>query len=100
MSCNDVCLPYTEEGLGIRNLETVNHVANMRHIWHIVSKKKNLCVEWVTRKHIRGRHFWLMPISAESSWIWRSFVKERDKAAHFIQHQIGNGRVTNMWLDP
>lgn len=36
----EICLPYKDGGLGIRNLETVNRAAIMRNLWFVVSKKK------------------------------------------------------------
>lgn len=51
----DLCLPYEEGGLSIRNLEIVNKAAVMRNIWFVVTKKDTLWVTWVWKHLIRER---------------------------------------------
>ncbi|KAF5181967.1 RNA-directed DNA polymerase (reverse transcriptase)-related family protein, partial [Thalictrum thalictroides] len=100
VSWANICFPYDEGGLNIRDLETVNHAAIMRHIWHLVSGRRNLWVQWVQAKLIRGRDFWQLQVPQACSWSWRAILKERKDAVHFVQHLIGNGAKTKMWSDP
>ncbi|GJV67855.1 putative reverse transcriptase domain-containing protein [Tanacetum coccineum] len=44
---NDICLPKSEGGLGIRSLELFNIALMTTHIWNIVSNKESLWVCWI-----------------------------------------------------
>nr|GEU86074.1 hypothetical protein [Tanacetum cinerariifolium] len=70
---SDICLPKSEDGLGLRSLEIFNMALMTTHIWNIVSNKELLWVRWIyTYKLIVPPFFWA---------------------------NLGNGRNTSIWFD-
>ncbi|GKA85432.1 hypothetical protein Tco_0807086 [Tanacetum coccineum] len=51
---DDICLPKSEGGLGLRNLEVFNFALMTTHIWNIISSKESLWVRWIHTYKLRG----------------------------------------------
>ncbi|KAF5189899.1 RNA-directed DNA polymerase (reverse transcriptase)-related family protein [Thalictrum thalictroides] len=100
ISWRDLCYPYEEGGLKLRDFSTLNHAANMRHVWHLISGSNTLWAQWVRKHLIRDKNFWEMRTPPDCSWSWRNILKERKEAMYMVQHLIGNGRNTSFWKDP
>ncbi|KAF5176850.1 hypothetical protein FRX31_033562 [Thalictrum thalictroides] len=81
-------------------MEAVNHAANMRHLWNIISDKQTLWVQWGKLNLTRERNIWKIKTPPDCSWSWRSILKERNKATTIAIHCIGDGQRTKFWLDP
>ncbi|GKA70238.1 hypothetical protein Tco_0776302 [Tanacetum coccineum] len=67
---DDICLPKSEGGLGLRSLDLFNMALMTTHIWNIVSNKESL---------------WLLQL--------RVLVRP------FFSVKLGNGRDTSVWHD-
>ncbi|GJS97727.1 hypothetical protein Tco_0804695 [Tanacetum coccineum] len=61
----NICLPKSEGGLGIRSLEIFNMALMTTHIWNIVSNKESLWIRWIHTYKLKGRSFWDIPIKAD-----------------------------------
>lgn len=96
----ELTYPYEEGGIALRDIEKVNQVANLRHIWHLVSGKETLWTAWMQVHHIKKANFWALKIPANCSWSWRNILKGREEAKHIVKHIIGNGEKTSLWDDP
>ncbi|GKD39836.1 hypothetical protein Tco_1260043, partial [Tanacetum coccineum] len=64
---NDICLPKSEGGLGIRSLELFNIALMTTHIWNIVSNKEPLWVRWIHTYKLNARSFWDVPLKCDES---------------------------------
>lgn len=53
----DVCFPK-EGGLGLKDLESSNISAIMRHIWVMFARSGSLWVAWVQAYLLKGKSFW------------------------------------------
>ena len=95
----DVCVPYAEGGLAIRDLEVMNSAATLKLTWQVISHHPSLWVRWVHAHLVRGRDFWTIPEPQSASWCWRYILRSRAKARLFAFHIIGNGTNTRFWLD-
>ncbi|GJY65058.1 hypothetical protein Tco_0466518 [Tanacetum coccineum] len=65
----DICLPKSEGGLGLRNLE------------------------------LRGRTIWDVPVKDEMSWSWRKLLQLQDIMRPFLWVKLGNSNSTSLWYD-
>lgn len=54
---SNICYPFLEGGLGIRDLRVCNSAANMRHIWTVLTNNNNLCSQWVKRHFFERSEF-------------------------------------------
>lgn len=67
-----ICLPKSEEGLGVRSLPVWNKALMTTHIWKILSHKESLWVKWVHAYRLSNRNFWEVQVHADASWGWRN----------------------------
>ncbi|GJU13779.1 putative reverse transcriptase domain, reverse transcriptase zinc-binding domain protein [Tanacetum coccineum] len=96
---NDICLPKSEGGLGLRCLDIFNSALMTTHIWNIVSNKESLWVRWIHTYKLRGRSFWDIPIKCDVSWGWLKLLQLRELVRPFFWVQLGNGEKTSLWYD-
>ncbi|GJY37827.1 putative RNA-directed DNA polymerase [Tanacetum coccineum] len=95
----DICLPKSEGGLGIRSLEIFNIALMTTHIWNIVTNKESLWVKWVHMYKLKGRTIWDIPVRADMSWGWRKLLQIREVVKPFFWKILGNGKSTSLWFD-
>ncbi|XP_071695509.1 uncharacterized protein [Rutidosis leptorrhynchoides] len=71
---DDLCMPKLEGGLGIKRLKYWNVALMTSHIWSIITNKQTLWVQWIHAYRLSDRHFWDVPIPANTTWFdtWSS----------------------------
>ncbi|PWA70906.1 reverse transcriptase domain, Reverse transcriptase zinc-binding domain protein [Artemisia annua] len=77
VSWDDLCLPKTEGGLGVRKLEKVNVALMSSHVWKILTHKETLWVRWIHSYKLKDRSFWDIRMVANVSWGWRKLLTIR-----------------------
>ncbi|GJW39768.1 hypothetical protein Tco_0065613 [Tanacetum coccineum] len=87
----DICLPKSEGGLGIRSLEIFNIALMTTHIWNIVTNKESLWVKWVHMYKLKGRTIWDIPVRADMSWGWQKLLQIQEVVKPFFWKILGNG---------
>ena len=98
---DDLCLPKEEGGLGLPNLIEWNNAQIIHYLWLIVNKDEtSLWSSWVLNTVLKRKHFWVLSIPFDCSWIWRQILLLRDKAKPFITYVVGDGRSISLWFDP
>ncbi|GJZ64168.1 hypothetical protein Tco_0620589, partial [Tanacetum coccineum] len=95
----DICLPKSEGGLGLCNLEVFNFALMTTHIWNIISSKESLWVRWIHTYKLRGRTIYDVPVKDEMSWGWHKLLQLRDIMRPFFWVKLGNGNSTSLWYD-
>ncbi|XP_026399001.1 uncharacterized protein LOC113294841 [Papaver somniferum] len=95
----NVCHPYEEGGLGVKDLEFTNVAANFRHIWELISGKTTIWTECVKYNLIKDKDFWSLNVPQEASWCWRRILDHRDLARKFIGVTIDDGTSLNFMKD-
>ncbi|GJX56334.1 probable L-cysteine desulfhydrase, chloroplastic [Tanacetum coccineum] len=94
-----ICKPKMKGGLGFKDLGSRNEVLLTKHIWNIAANKETLWVQWVHMVKLKGRSVWEIDVEANDSWIWKNLLSLRSKARRHIEHKIGNGENTSIWVD-
>lgn len=77
-------------------MELTNCVANLRHMWDIVSGKDTIWTDWVHKNLIKGRDFWSLQVPNDASWYWRRLLEQKKVSKDFFMHIIGDGEST--WI--
>nr|GEU88603.1 hypothetical protein [Tanacetum cinerariifolium] len=95
---NDICLPKSEEGLGIQNLELFNIALITTHVRNIISNKESLWVRWIHTCKLRGRSFWDVPLKSNVSRGWLILLQLRVLVRPYFSKQIGNGCDVSVWF--
>ncbi|XP_026439716.1 uncharacterized protein LOC113338529 [Papaver somniferum] len=67
ISWDNVCTTYKEGGLAIRDIQTTNEAAGMRHIWELVSEKESVCTDWIKSNLIKDKDFWSLKCPQDAS---------------------------------
>ncbi|GKG32182.1 hypothetical protein Tco_0427132, partial [Tanacetum coccineum] len=70
-----------------------------KHIWNIASKKDTLWVKWVHIMRLKDESIWNVQYNPNESWNWKCLLEVRDKIAHRLQYEIGDGSKIHMWND-
>ncbi|GKC04027.1 protein LAZ1 [Tanacetum coccineum] len=96
---DDICLPKSEGGLGIRCLKVFNCALMTTHIWNIVINKESLWVRWIHMYKLKGRTLWDICPKASMSWGWRKLLQLKEIVKPFLWKQVGNGLQTSLWDD-
>jgi len=95
VSWRKVCKPYSEGGLGLRFLYTLNEAANLKMCWDL----KNSSEDWtilLRSKVFRGRKVISHHIFSS---IWSSVKSKINNINENCSWIIGNGENINFWLD-
>ncbi|GKA04683.1 putative reverse transcriptase domain, reverse transcriptase zinc-binding domain protein [Tanacetum coccineum] len=99
VSWDDICLPKSEGGLGIRCLKVFNCALMTTQIWNIVTNKESLWVRWIHMYKLKDRTIWDVRPTTSMSWGWRKLLQLREIVKPFIWKQVGNGLQTSLWYD-
>lgn len=99
MSWENVCLPKSEGGLGLRNFWAWNKTLNLRLIWMLFAKRDSLWVAWNHSTRLRHDNFWTAESSSHHSWIWKALLALRPLAKRFLRCTVGNGKSISYWYD-
>lgn len=96
---DDVCLPKSEGGLGVRRLEKFNVALMATHIWNLVTHKESMWVRWIHAYKLKNRSFWDVPMASNISWGWRKLLQIRTLIRPHCWYKIGNGNKASVWFD-
>lgn len=68
-----VYIPVFEDGLGLKNLTTMNKALLGKNIWHILNDKCSLWVRWVVAMKLNYLSFWRITKKVNSSFSKRIY---------------------------
>ncbi|KAL4018288.1 hypothetical protein IC575_021879 [Cucumis melo] len=96
----DVCLPFEEGGLGIRDGPSWNIASTLKILWLMLTNSGSLWVAWVEAYILKGRSLWDVDSRVGKSWCLRAILRKREKLKHLVRMKVGNGNSFRVWLDP
>lgn len=92
-------MPYSEGGLGLRDLLSWNKTLSLKLIWLPHTENESLWASWSKKHRLKGASIWILDESKQSSWIWKAILKLRPLAENFIRSEVGNGQTASFWYD-
>jgi hypothetical protein len=99
-----ICAPKKVEGLGLKGIVEWNKVACLENIWNLFAEAGSVWVAWVHSSFLRGKSFWCIIASQDSTWGWRKLPKLRSLALPHVKFAIGMGlkslygMICDIWM--
>ncbi|KAA0059752.1 F17F8.5 [Cucumis melo var. makuwa] len=95
----DVCLPFEESGLGIRDGPSWNIASTLKILLLMLTNSGSLWVAWVKAYILKGRSLWDVDSRVGRSWRLRAILRKREKLKHLVWMKVGNSNSCRVWLD-
>ncbi|KAL1213822.1 hypothetical protein V5N11_009999 [Cardamine amara subsp. amara] len=70
----DICLPKSEGGLGLRDFVIWNKALNLRPLWLLLAGSESLWVAWNTEHRLKSTNVWAAEVQSNTSWIWKNLM--------------------------
>lgn len=74
---DNVCLPHSERGLGLKNPVAWNKALILMHLCRVVAGSNTLWARWINSTALKHKHLWTMQVPFDCSWIWRKVLNFR-----------------------
>lgn len=75
VALRQVCLPKSEGGIGLKQMEQCNRAAISKYIWRVVTNGKSLWVVWCKVQLLKGKSIWRVSIPQDVAWTWRKILQ-------------------------
>ncbi|GAV69129.1 zf-RVT domain-containing protein [Cephalotus follicularis] len=95
----DVCKPFLEGGLGIRDLKTWNKSLLLKHLWSVLTED-SIWAKWCHAYLLHNSNLWTATSHGHLSWSWRQILRLRPLAKEHLIYKCGNGEHFSLWFDP
>lgn len=95
----DICKPFDQGGLGIRDLLTVNKSLLIQCAWRILENPNNLVSKILKEKYFPHGSFWKASTKTPKSAFWSSILKIRHLLDNSIIWQLSQGDIS-IWNQP
>ncbi|KAL2228620.1 UNVERIFIED_CONTAM: hypothetical protein Sindi_1841700 [Sesamum indicum] len=96
----DVCRPMDEEGLGFKDISTLNRALMSKKLCDVIQcDRTSIWVQWLYQDRLRERSIWTISEHG-GSWGWRKILRLRPFLRSIVDYQIGNGDRFFVWQDP
>ena len=99
VSWENICKPKNEGGLGIRRLEEVQQVFELKRVWNFFSESGSLWVAWLRQNVFDGQSLWTVSTSSSFSSSVNRMLKLKPKLYDHMRCNIGDGKTASFWYD-
>ncbi|GFZ13830.1 hypothetical protein Acr_24g0000200 [Actinidia rufa] len=94
---NEVTMPKSEGGLGIRNMKAWNKALLSKTLWDIQAKKDSLWVQWVHQIYMSNSNFWDYKVKHADSPLLKQVIALRDEIIASEESVEGAIQRVNQW---
>ncbi|GFY81235.1 hypothetical protein Acr_01g0010440 [Actinidia rufa] len=94
---NEVTMPKSEGGLGIRNKKAWNKALLSKTLWDIQAKKDSLWVQWVHQIYMSNSNFWDYKVKHADSPLLKQVIALRDEIIASEESVEGAIQRVNQW---
>ena len=77
-SSNSICQAKSDEGVGIRNMKTMNRAMLGKQAWKMITKPSSILATTLLPKFYNKETFVKVKPKECDSWIWKSLLPGRD----------------------
>ena len=95
----EVCKPKEEGGLGVRRIQNISIVFDLKLIWRLFNNLDSLWVMWVKNTILSEESFWDVRAGVVGSWIWKKLLELRPLAKQFLRMEVHSGKSVGFWTD-
>jgi hypothetical protein len=95
----DICKPYDQGGLGIRDMGLINQSLIINSAWNLATNKNPLLFATIKAKYYPNHTFWTTPNPTFKSDYWSSIMQVQHNLYNNCRLQINNG-MPNIWASP
>jgi hypothetical protein len=95
----NICAPVKDGGLGIRNLNAVNHALILTSIWRIAENPYNQHYQILKSKYFNDTSIWRAKPNIPKSAFWTSAIKILPLLHQNSSYQISQGNIS-IWSTP
>ncbi|XP_019150780.1 PREDICTED: uncharacterized protein LOC109147628 [Ipomoea nil] len=99
VSWDDICKPKLHGGLGLRKAQDFNMAFLTKMAGHVLTHPDKLWVKIMKEKYVKNGNFFSTPVTANSSWGWRSIMKGKNILCKGLRWRIGTGASISFWHD-
>jgi len=85
--------------LGVKKIKEWN-VAFILDVFGFVYEGRISMVARVTVNRLKGRSFWGLKITGDSTWYWKGLLKFRKFVWDQSHYIVGDGKTTQLWWHP
>ncbi|TYK26643.1 zf-RVT domain-containing protein [Cucumis melo var. makuwa] len=96
----EVCLPFEEGGLAIRDGPSWNITSTMKILLLLLASSASLWMAWAKAYILKERSLWAVNTGIGRSWCLRAILHKRDSLKEHVWMRVGDGRRCRVWLDP
>ncbi|KAJ3679376.1 hypothetical protein LUZ60_017387 [Juncus effusus] len=97
---DEVIRPKFKGGLGVRDLQTLNHALILKLMWKLASNNSAIWVDQLRGKYYPRSNFWTTRRASDSSSLWKALMKMRPTIQDVLSWELGNGRSVHAFGQP
>ncbi|XP_039007845.1 uncharacterized protein LOC120135683 [Hibiscus syriacus] len=99
VSWRKICLPKSEGGLGVIDIQGWNRACSVRLIRNLLADEGSLWVAWTRSYVIKNANFWHMVPPTDASWNFKKLLKMRHSVNHLFVNRDCALSTRQIWED-
>ncbi|XP_021815358.1 uncharacterized protein LOC110757915 [Prunus avium] len=100
LAWDKLCQPKDLGGLGFRDLYAFNLAMLAKQGWRLIQYPNSLIANVLRAKYFPDKSFLEVPVSENSSCVWKSICAARKILLQGSRWQVGSGAEIDIWKDP
>ncbi|CAL9002074.1 unnamed protein product [Prunus brigantina] len=100
LAWDKLCQPKDLGGLGFRDLYAFNLAMLAKQGWRLIQYPDSLIARVLRAKYFPDKSFLDVPVSDNSSYVWKSICAARKILLQGSRWQVGSGAEIDIWKDP
>ena len=99
LSCDKVCTPKEEGGLGFCDLKPFNLALLVKQRWQLQTNTSSLIYRVLKARYFPNSDFFEAKLGSWPSFAWRSIIVAQNIVRKGCKLQVGDGASIGIWVD-